>query len=163
MNVELHYKQFGLTEFGQGVQGNQLFNYVRYWTDFPTFAGNRSERMLNDSWRPGKTDAKLPQLRSNDVISSAPSSYYLENGSYLRIKNIQLSYDLPESLLKRVGIERFKVYLQGQNLFTFTKYTGLDPEINLRNYDPNNDRQMGVDEGAYPVAKVFLIGANLTF
>lgn len=163
VNVELHYKQFGLELFGQGVKGNQIFNYVRYWTDFPTFAGNRTERMLNDSWRPGKTDAKLPELRSNDVISSNPSTYYLEDGSYLRIKNIQLSYELPETLLKRFGITKFKVYVQGQNLFTFTKYTGLDPEINLRNYDPNNDRHMGVDEGAYPVAKVYLIGANLSF
>lgn len=162
-NAELKYKQFGLTIFAQGVQGNQLFNYVRYWTDFPTFAGNRSRRMLEDSWRPGKTDAKLPQPRSNDVISSNPSTYYLENGSYLRFKNIMLSYNLPESLLKRVGISSLKVYVQGQNLLTFTGYTGLDPEINLRNYDPNNDRHMGVDEGAYPMSKVYLVGANLTF
>jgi len=163
INAQVNYKQFGLTLFAQGVQGNEIFNYVRYWTDFPTFAGNRSRRMLEDSWRPGKTDAKLPQLRSNDVISSNPSTYYLEDGSYLRIKNIQLSYNLPESLLKRWGIERVRVYVQGQNLFTFTSYTGLDPEINLRNYDPNNDRHMGVDEGAYPVAKVYLVGANLSF
>ncbi|GAA0531770.1 SusC/RagA family TonB-linked outer membrane protein [Chitinophaga japonensis] len=163
INAQVNYKQFGLTLFAQGVQGNDIFNYVRYWTDFPTFAGNRSRRMLEDSWRPGKTDAKLPQLRSNDVISSNPSTYYLEDGSYLRIKNIQLSYNLPESLLKRWGIERVRVYVQGQNLFTFTSYTGLDPEINLRNYDPNNDRHMGVDEGAYPVAKVYLVGANLSF
>ncbi|UCJ06601.1 TonB-dependent receptor [Chitinophaga pendula] len=163
INIDLHYKQFGLTLFGQGVQGNTLFNYVRYWTDFPTFGGNRSVRMLEDSWRPGKTDAKLPQLRSNDVISSNPSTYYLENGSYFRMKNVMVSYELPQSLLKRFAISQFKIYVQAQNLFTVTKYTGLDPEINLRNYDPNNDRHMGVDEGAYPVAKVFLVGANISF
>ncbi len=162
-NAQVNYKQFGLTVFAQGVQGNQIFNYVRYWTDFPTFAGNRSRRMLEDSWRPGKTDAKLPQPRSNDVISSSPSTYYLENGSYMRIKNIQLSYNLPERFLKRFGIGSFRVYVQGQNLFTFSGYTGLDPEINLRNYDPNNDRHMGVDEGAYPMAKVYLVGANVSF
>jgi len=163
VNVQLGYKNFGLTLFAQGVQGNKIFNYVRYWTDFPTFAGNRSRRMLEDSWRPGKTNALLPQLRSNDVISSNPSTYYLENGSYLRMKNVQLSYKLPSSLIKRVGIEQLQVYLQAQNLFTITKYTGLDPEINLRAYSPNNDRHMGVDEGAYPTSKVYLIGANLTF
>jgi TonB-dependent starch-binding outer membrane protein SusC len=163
VNVQLGYKNFGLTLFAQGVQGNKIFNYVRYWTDFPTFAGNRSRRMLEDSWRPGKTNALLPQLRSNDVISSNPSTYYLENGSYLRMKNVQLSYKLPASLIKRVGIEQLQVYLQAQNLFTITKYTGLDPEINLRAYSPNNDRHMGVDEGAYPTSKVYLIGANLTF
>ncbi len=163
VNVQLGYKNFGLTLFAQGVQGNKIFNYVRYWTDFPTFDGNRSRRMLEDSWRPGKTNALLPQLRSNDVISSNPSTYYLENGSYLRMKNVQLSYKLPASLIKRVGIEQLQVYLQAQNLFTITKYTGLDPEINLRAYSPNNDRHMGVDEGAYPTSKVYLIGANLTF
>lgn len=163
VNVQLGYKNFGLTLFAQGVQGNKIFNYVRYWTDFPTFAGNRSRRMLEDSWRPGKTNALLPQLRSNDVISSNPSTYYLENGSYLRMKNVQLSYKLPVSLLKRVGIEQLQVYLQAQNLFTITKYTGLDPEINLRAYGANNDRHIGVDEGAYPTSKVYLIGANLTF
>lgn len=162
-NAQVNYKNFGLTIFAQGVQGNDIFNYVRYWTDFPTFAGNRSREMLENSWRPGKTDATLPQLRSNDVISSNPSSYYVENGSYLRFKNIQLSYNLPQSLLKRFGIEQLRVYLQGQNLWTITNYTGLDPEINLRNYDPNNDRHMDVDEGAYPMAKVYLIGANLSF
>ena len=105
----------------QGVQGNQLFNYVRYWTDFPTFAGNRSIRMVTQSWEPGKTDAKLPILRSNDNISNQPSTYYLEDGSYFRMKNIQLNYSLPKTLLKRVGIGSATVYVQGQNLITATK------------------------------------------
>jgi hypothetical protein len=79
------------------------------------------------------------------------------------MKNIQLSYKLPETLLRKVGVEMFQVYVQAQNMFTITKYTGLDPEINLRAYGANNDRHMGVDEGAYPAAKTFLIGANLSF
>ncbi|WP_153797300.1 SusC/RagA family TonB-linked outer membrane protein [Foetidibacter luteolus] len=157
------YKNFSLTLFVQGQYGNELFNYVRYWTDFPTFGGIRSKRMLNDSWRPGKTDAKLPQLRSNDVISSSPSTYYLEDGSYTRIKNIQIGYNLPEKWLRRVGCNKALIYVQGQNLFTFTKYTGLDPEINSRNFNAGSDRQLGVDEGAYPVAKSFLVGVSLGF
>jgi TonB-linked SusC/RagA family outer membrane protein len=163
ISLSVSYKNFTFSFFGQGVQGNEIFNYIRYWTDFPTFGGNRSQRMLNDSWRPGKTDAKLPMLKSNDVISSNPSTYYLENGSYLRAKNIQLSYNLPASLLSKLGGSRATVYIQGQNLFTITKYTGLDPDINLRNYSAGSDRQIGVDEGAYPVAKTFLLGVNLTF
>jgi TonB-dependent starch-binding outer membrane protein SusC len=163
ININVNYKAFGLTLFGQGVQGNQIFNFVRYWTDFPTFGGNRSERMYNDSWRPGKTDAKLPQLNSGDVISSNPSTYYLEDGSYLRMKNIQLSFTLPGQILEKIHGSRAVVYIQGQNLLTATKYTGLDPEINLRNYASGSDRQIGVDEGAYPVAKTILLGVNLTF
>lgn len=163
INVSASYKNFTLTLFGQGVYGNQIFNYVKYWTDFPTFQGNRSRRMLEQSWRPGKTDAILPQPRSSDQISIQPSTYYLESGSYFRVKNIQLTYRLPEKMLSKLGVSGASVYVQGQNLFTVTNYSGMDPEINLRNYSAGNDRQIGVDEGAYPVAKTFLVGLNLSF
>ncbi len=162
-NISLGYKSFRLDAFGQGVQGNQIFNYVRYWTDFPTFGGNRTQRMYEDSWRPGKTDAKLPIPRSNDVISSNPSSYYLEDGSYFRLKNIQLTYTLPASLTKRVGLGGVNVYLQGQNYLTITKYEGLDPEVNLRNYASGADRQIGVDEGVYPAFRSTNFGISLQF
>ncbi|MGC3947639.1 MAG: TonB-dependent receptor [Chryseolinea sp.] len=176
LTVNLNYKNFGLTVFGQGVHGNDIFNYVKYWTDFPTFAGNRSTRMLYDSWRPGKTDAVLPQLTSSDQVSILPSTYYLESGSYFRFKNIQLTYSLPTSLISKIGLTSLRVYVQGQNLITITNYSGMDPEINLRNYTAGNDRvagtfnytsgsdrQLGVDGGAYPAAKQYLVGLNLTF
>ncbi|MEZ0610298.1 SusC/RagA family TonB-linked outer membrane protein [Fibrella sp. WM1] len=163
LNVSLNYRNFGLTIFGQGVQGNQIFNYVKYWTDFPTFAGNRSTRMLYQSWRPGSTDAVLPQLRSSDQVSIQPSTYYLESGSYFRMKNVQLTYSLPQTLLSRLRMGSASVYVQGQNLFTITNYSGMDPEINLRSYSAGNDRQIGVDGGSYPVAKTILVGLNLSF
>ncbi len=164
LNIDVRYKNFGLNIFGAGVAGNQIFNYTRYWTDFPTFGGNRSNRMLNQSWEPGKTDAVLPQLRSNDNISSNPSTYYLEKGGFLRLRNIQLSYSLPKVLLEKVNVANFTAYIQLQNWFTFTKYTGLDPEINLRNSSANfQDRQIGIDEGAYPAARSILVGVNLSF
>ena len=149
--------------FGQGVQGNQLFNYVRYWTDFPTFGGNRSQRMYDESWRPGKTDAKLPIPRSNDVISSNPSTYYLEDGSYFRLKNIQLTYTIPSTITKKLGMGAASVYVQGQNWLTITKYEGLDPEVNLRNYGAGSDRQIGVDEGTYPAFRSTNVGISLSF
>jgi TonB-dependent starch-binding outer membrane protein SusC len=163
LNVNVNYKNFGLTLFGQGVVGNQIFNYVKYWTDFPTFGGNRSIRMLEDSWVPGKTDAKLPQLTSSDQVSILPSTYYLESGTYFRMKNVQLTYSLPKELISRIGLSTARIYVQSQNLFTVTKYSGMDPEINLRAYTANNDRQLGVDGGAYPTAKQYLIGLNLSF
>lgn len=163
LNLNASYKNFTFAAFAQGVQGSQIFNYVRYWTDFQTFQGNRSTRMLYDSWKPGKTDAKLPLLRSGDASSSVPSTYFLEDGSYLRIKNIQVGYNLPLKWISRASMSTAHIYLQGQNLFTFTKYTGLDPEINLRGYSEGNDRQIGVDEGAYPTAKNLLFGLNVSF
>jgi TonB-dependent starch-binding outer membrane protein SusC len=166
INLSLGYKAFRLDLFAQGVQGNQIFNYVRYWTDFPTFAGNRSLRMVNESWEPGKTDAKLPILRSNDNISSNPSTYYLEDGSYLRMRNVQLNYSVPRNILSKIGLSNATLYVQGQNLFTLTKYTGLDPEINLRNSTAGTtgfDRQIGVDEGAYPNYRGYIMGLNVSF
>lgn len=163
INVNINYKNFGLVLFGQGVYGNEIFNYVKYWTDFPTFAGNRSTRMLYESWRPGKTDAVLPQLTSSDQVSILPSTYYLESGSYFRMKNVQLIYNLPKALLSKVGFGGVRIYVQAQNLFTITEYSGMDPEINLRTYTSGNDRQIGVDGGAYPTAKQYLVGLNLTF
>jgi hypothetical protein len=176
ININVNYKGFGLTLFGQGVSGNEIFNYVKYWTDFPTFKGNRSTRMLYESWRPGKTDAVLPQLVTSDQVSILPSTYYLESGSYFRFKNIQVSYSFPQALVSKIGLSSLRVYVQGQNLITITNYSGMDPEINLRNhtigndrvagtysYTPGGDRQIGVDGGAYPVAKQYLIGLNVTF
>jgi TonB-linked SusC/RagA family outer membrane protein len=176
INININYKGFGLTLFGQGVYGNEIFNYVKYWTDFPTFAGNRSKRMLYDSWRPGKTDAILPQLTSSDQVSILPSTYYLERGSYFRFKNIQLAYTFPTTLVSKIGLSSLRLYVQGQNLITITDYSGMDPEINLRshvagndrvagnaNYVPGGDRQIGVDGGAYPTSKQYLVGLNVTF
>jgi TonB-dependent starch-binding outer membrane protein SusC len=163
LNLAVNYRNFSLTLFGQGVQGNDIFNYTKYWTDFPTFAGNRSTRMLYQSWRPGATDAILPKLTSSDQVSIQPSTYYLEKGSYFRMKNIQLTYRLPQPLLNKLRMGAMSVYVQGQNLLTVTKYSGMDPEINLRNYTAGNDRQIGVDGGSYPVAKTILVGLNLAF
>ncbi|MCF2487983.1 TonB-dependent receptor [Dyadobacter sp. CY347] len=164
VNLNVGYKAFDLTVFGQGVQGNEIFNYVRYWTDFNVFQGNRSKDMLYNSWKKPGDDAKLPRLNSGDATSQQVSSYFLEDGSYFRVKNVQLTYTLPVKLLKRVKIASAQVYVQGQNMFTFTKYTGLDPDINLRRSGNNNeDKHMGVDEGAYPVSKSYLVGLRFGF
>ncbi|HWV33728.1 MAG TPA: TonB-dependent receptor [Dyadobacter sp.] len=164
INVGVGWKWFDLTLFGQGVQGNQIFNYVKYWTDFNVFQGNRSKTMLYDSWKKPGDNAKLPRLNSGDATSQQVSSYFLEDGSYFRLKNIQLTFNLPSNWLKKVKLGSAQIYVQGQNLFTFTKYTGLDPDINLRRSGENNqDTHMGVDEGSYPVAKSFLGGLRFNF
>ncbi|MCP9755073.1 TonB-dependent receptor [Lacihabitans sp. CCS-44] len=164
INVNLGYKNFDLTMFGQGVQGNEIFNYVRYWTDFNTFQGNRSTEMLYDSWKKQGDVAKLPRLNSGDATSQQISSYFLEDGSYLRLKNVQLTYSIPANIMKKAKMGSAQIYVQGQNMLTLTKYTGLDPDINLRTSgNDNQDIHMGIDEGAYPVAKSYLVGVRLGF
>ncbi len=163
INGNIAYKNLRLDVFGQGVKGNDLFNYVKYWTDFPTFGGNRSQTMYDKSWRPGKTDAVLPIPRSNDVISSNPSTYYIEDGSYFRLKNVQLNYGIPAGVVSKIGLTTANIYVQAINLVTITKYSGLDPEVNLRNFNSGSDRQIGVDEGSYPAYRSFNVGLNLGF
>lgn len=164
VNLGLSWKFLDLTLFGQGVHGNQIFNYVRYWTDFNVFQGNRSKDMLYNSWKKSGDNAKLPRLNSGDATSQQVSSYFLEDGSYFRLKNVQLTFTLPNTWLKKAKLGSAQIYIQGQNMLTLTKYTGLDPDINLRRSGENNqDTHMGVDEGSYPVAKSYLVGLRFGF
>jgi TonB-linked SusC/RagA family outer membrane protein len=164
LNLTLGYKNWELTAFAQGVQGNSLFNYLKYWTDFNTFQGNRSTDMLYNSWKKQGDVALLPRLNSQDGTSQQISSYFVEDGSYMRIKNIQLTYTVPKNLLSKIKLSSVQIYVQGQNLFTFTKYKGLDPDINLRTSgNDNQDIHMGIDEGAFPVAKSYNVGLRVGF
>jgi TonB-dependent starch-binding outer membrane protein SusC len=164
INVNLGYKAWDLTLFGQGVQGNEIFNYLKYWTDFNTFQGNRSKDMLYNSWKKQGDDAQLPRLNSQDGTSQQISTYFVEDGSYFRLKNVQLTYSFPAAILSKVKISSAQLYVQGQNMFTLTKYKGLDPDINLRTSgNDNQDIHMGIDEGAFPVAKSYNIGVRLGF
>ena len=163
-NLNFGYKAFDLTVFIQGSQGNQIFNYLKYWTDFNTFQGNRSKDMLYNSWKKPGDDALLPRLNSQDGTSQQISTYFVEDGSYTRIKNVQLTYNFPSSILSKIKLSSAQIYIQGQNLFTFTKYKGLDPDINLRaSGSDNQDTHMGIDEGAFPVAKSYNVGLRLGF
>ncbi len=160
-NLGLSYKSFDFTMFLQGSMGNDIFNYVKYFTDFFGFSGNRSERMLYESWTPSRPNAILPMLDVNDGYSFQPSSYYVEDGSYLRARVVQLGYKLPASLLNKVKIDNLRFYIQAQNLFTITGYDGLDPALGTRNNA--TEQWVGIDYGNYPLAKTMMIGLNLTF
>jgi hypothetical protein len=164
LNLNLGYKNWDLTVFAQGVQGNEIFNYLKYWTDFNTFQGNRSTDMLYNSWKKQGDVAQLPRLNANDTFSQQISTYFVEDGSYMRIKNVQLTYSVPTSVLKKIKLSSMQIYVQGQNLLTLTKYKGLDPDINIRNSGSDNqDIHMGIDEGAFPVAKSYNIGLRVGF
>jgi TonB-linked SusC/RagA family outer membrane protein len=169
-NLNASWKNWDITTFLYWKCGGKIANYMRYFTDFNTLDGNRSERTLYDTWTPTNTNAKLPVLDGTDAISGTlPSSYYIEPGGYLRMKNLSIGYSLPVTILNTIGIDRLRVYVQAQNLFTITKYTGLDPEISIMNngtQDYKNgfvDSNLGVDRGNYPTPKTILFGLELTF
>jgi len=168
LNLGLSYKSFDFSLFLQGTQGNDIFNYTKYFTDFYGFSGNRSNRMLYESWTPTRTNAILPKLDINDQFSYQPNSYYVEDGSYIRAKVVQLGYRLPASLLSKAKITSARIYIQGQNLFTITNYQGLDPALGSRGSGNDTGRAQteqwtNIDYGNYPVARVLMIGLNLSF
>jgi len=163
LNLTAAFKGFDFSMFLQGTQGNQIYNYTRYFTDFFGFSGNRSERMLYESWTPTRTNAKLPLLDIDDTYSSNSSSYYVEDGSYLRCRVLQIGYRLPASMLQKAKIDNLRIYIQGQNLFTITNYGGLDPALGTRSNGNAPDPYFGIDSGNYPSSRTISFGVNLGF
>lgn len=168
-----NYKNFDFSLLVQGSQGNDLYNFMKFFTDFNTFPGAKSVAYVN-----GGAGGTLPALTNNaGIISaeSAQSSYYVEDGSYARLKNIIVGYSLPKSITDKLGASKIRWYIQGKNLITLTDYTGLDPEVNLRNPGLNNGNEIsivptvntnltiGVDSGVYPITRSVIFGLDVTF
>jgi TonB-dependent starch-binding outer membrane protein SusC len=118
--------------------------------------------MLYQSWMPTRTNAILPMLNVNDNTSFQPNSYYVEKGNYIRATSMQLGYTLPASIISKAKIDRLRVYIQGQNLFTISKYNGIDPMLGTANAGQTEQWQ-NVDFGNYPNAKSIIFGVNVGF
>ncbi len=158
--ITTSYKNFDLIAFGQGVSGNMIFQGLRR-LDIPT--ANYTTAALARWTGPG-TSNNFPRLTDNDVNGNFtnPTSFYLQNGAYFKIKTIQLGYSLPKDMMNRMGLQRIRVYVSVNNLVTLTKYTGFDPEIG-GTFTAQNNGSYGVDNGIYPQARSFLAGLNVTF
>jgi TonB-linked SusC/RagA family outer membrane protein len=167
VNLSAAYKGFDMTAVFYGSQGNDNFNYTKYWTHFySTFIGNKSNDLLHNSWTPTNLNPKAPIAENANSFSTTSqiSSFYVENGSFLKLRTLQIGYDFGATMLRKIGVSRLHVYIQGTNLFTATKYTGLDPELQSGNSNGNNDNSMGIDYGAYPNnEKRYILGVNLSF
>jgi TonB-dependent starch-binding outer membrane protein SusC len=165
LNINASYKNFDLSTFFYASIGADVINYVRYWTDFPqVFDGAVSKDAVHNSWTPDRPNAKVPRLERNANFSTTTqfNSYYMEKGSFLRCKSLMLGYTLPTRMLKNLSLARVRFYVQAANLFTITKYTGLDPELVGSNLGDNSN--FGIDFGNYPAnEKSFLFGVNLSF
>ncbi|MCW5911193.1 MAG: TonB-dependent receptor [Cyclobacteriaceae bacterium] len=159
-DLVLKYKGFDFNAFLYWNYGNKIYNYTKWWTDLRGFVGGVSERALTDSWSAENTNAKLPILNANDTYSGSISTdYYIEPGSYLRLRQLQVGYTFPSQVLSKVGLGRARIYVQGQNIFTVTKYSGPDPDINIQ----GGELQMGVDQFRTPSPTVYIIGASIGF
>ena len=156
-NLSLSYANFDFGILLQGVYGNQIFNYFKMVSQYPNGAVSGQVGLMQgslDTWTPSNPNAKLPIYTQNASVNDlSPSSNFIESGSYLRVKMMQIGYTFP----KNKAFNKLRVYVQGYNLFTFTHYSGIDPEVN--DGDAHN---IGVDYGtAYPISTKLLFGVNL--
>ena len=176
INLTANYKAFDLTAFFNGSYGNKVINYVRYWTDFfDAFAGNKSKDLLYNSWSTSNPNAKVPIAQTANSFSTdgVPNSYFMESGSFMKLKNLTLGYTLPRSILHMANVDKFRVYVQALNVFTITKYTGLDPELSGSGQNTNtpgnnpafaSQSSFGIDYGNYPNnQRSYIVGVSMTF
>ncbi len=159
-NAKVFISNFDLEALFYGVQGGEVLNFTKWFTDFyPSFAGiGKSARVLN-AWTPTNTNTDIPRFEnvSNASTNGELNSYYVEKGSYFRLRSLKLGYNVSPGMLRRVGIDKLRLFVQGTNLFTATKYTGTDPEVS------GVDTNFGVDIGNYPVNRQALVGLSLGF
>jgi TonB-linked SusC/RagA family outer membrane protein len=152
LSASVAWRNADLRVFGQGVYGNQIYDALRR---HDISYSNYTTRALNRWTGPG-TSNTFPRLDMADPNKNftLPSAFYLSPGSYFRIKSLQIGYTLPVGVLNAIGIQNLRVYLEGQNLATFTKYAGFDPEIGGGSYS--------IDRGVYPQARAYIVGLDIT-
>lgn len=160
LNINLAYSGFDLNMVFYGSYGNKMINYVKRWIDYGQFDGGLSKDALYKSWGSpylaNNADATLPMYDINSV-SQLNSSAFVEDASFTRLKSLQLGYNLPSSVVSKIKVAGVNIYCQATNLFTITKYSGLDPE-----YYSSDPRTLGLDRGATPTSRQIMFGLRLT-
>ncbi|PBI86706.1 TonB dependent receptor [Flavobacterium sp. ACN2] len=153
----ISYNDFDLNFSFQGAYGGKIFNALNQQLEISTL-GTNAASTLNDRWTPTNPSNEIPRASSSPL--GIVSERYVEDASFLRLKLITLGYTLPKSVSKKLGTKSVKIYISAENLITWTKYTGYDPEVS--SYEQNN-LYPGIDFGSYPNSKTFISGLNVTF
>ena len=160
LNFTFEYKGFDLTGEFYGSYGNKMINYVRRWLDYKQFLGGRSYESLHKSygspWLEGKATLPLAETRQEHQY---PSSIFIEDASYLRLRNLQLGFDLGR-MITIPTVYSLRIYLQATNLFTLTKYSGLDPETTSA-AERTAQTSYGIDQGQWPTPRQFMVGLSV--
>lgn len=159
LNLRFTYKGFDIETYSAAFLGNKIWNQSKWFTDFfPSFEGAAISARVRNSWTPQNTGATIPifERASNFSTNTQGNSYYVEDGSYFRMQNLQIGYTLPATILGKIGLQRARVFISTNNLFTITKYQGLDPGVG-----GNADTNFGIDVGNYPVTRQVLGGLSI--
>ena len=161
VTLTLKYKGFDLNTQLYASLGNKIFNNSRWYTDFyPSFPGAAIGARVKNSWLPTNMNTTVPifENTSNFSTNQQANSYYVENGSYGRLQYLTLGYTFPDALLNRINLNRLRISASATNLFTITKYTGLDPAVG-----GSADQNFGIDIGNYPVTRGYNVGLSFGF
>lgn len=164
LNFNANYKNFDFRIFIQGVSGIDLWNGKRLQFILDGSGGNKISA-VQDAWNPQNTDTDIPRLTVRDRANNRrSSSFYVEDGSYLRLKSFELGFSLPSQVLGNSPLSRARIYISGQNLLTITDYSGYDPEIGRGGIFQNTSIfNGGVDRNTYPQAKTWFAGLQVSF
>ena len=162
------YGNFDLSLFFQGQSGNKIYSQVNMDIEGFYRAFNVTQRVYDERWHGAGTSTTMPRVSFTGASNNKyPSSRFLEDGSYVRLKNLQIGYTIPSKIMNRYHVKSLRFYVTGQNLWTLTKFTGLDPEMhvsdNAKRESYNGDVAAGIDWGTYPSARSFIVGLNLNF
>jgi hypothetical protein len=161
LGLTLTYKSFDLVAYVNGVSGNKIFNNSKWFTDFfPSFQGAAIAARVKDSWTPSNPGATIPifETASNFSTNTQANSFYVEDGSYLRLQNLSLGFTFPKAILDKIKMTRLRVFASANNLLTITKYQGLDPSVG-----GSADTNFGVDIGNYPITRSYNFGISVGF
>lgn len=166
--ANFEYRNFDVSVFFQGQYGNKIYSQVNMDIEGFYRAFNVTQRVYDQRWHGEGTSNTMPRVSYNGASNNKyPSSRFLEDGSYVRLKNFQIGYTIPGKIMNRFHIKSLRVYATGQNLWTLTNYTGLDPEMhisdNVKRDTYGGDVAAGIDWGTYPSARSYILGLNLNF
>ena len=162
LNLSAEYKDWDLSLFFNGVSGNEILNGTKYRGYFD-FNGNYLADALN-GWTPSNTNTDIPRNTQADPgFNRRMSTFYLEDGSYFRLKNAQVGYSVPDEILDRIKLAKLRLYVSAINLFTITDYEGYYPEVGRNNRGGRGVFTRGVDEGSYPTPRTFQLGLQVSF
>ena len=160
LTLTANYKNVDFSLFGSGQGGNKTFQTL---TRAFQLMSNVPAYLLEDAWTPNNQNTTVPKVGMDNVGYYYVSSAQLYKGDYFKLKQLQIGYTLPKDLMRKISVDNLRIYFSGENLLTFTKYPGSDPEIMNAPSGNETNNALGVDRGRYPNNKNFIFGVNLTF
>ncbi len=165
LNFSANYKNFDISMFFQGTYGNKIYMQINQDIEGFYRGFTVTQRYFDERWTGEGTSNTQPRASWTAKSENAkPSSRFLEDGSYLRLKNLQIGYTIPDNTLRILGLSKARIYMSGTNLLTLTKYPGLDPEMTVSDNSKNEgDKANGIDWGTYPSSMTLMFGIDITF